>query len=120
MLQGEHSAILSTFIKLPFVIKIFVLSILSGRFTQVLLYMNAVLLINTGEKITLALNQLKSKLVPGNTTITHCRSTRGTFRKIHMTLTVIRHQEDNLNKTTSYLFTIKTIAKMHVKNISTA
>ena len=27
MLQGEHSAILSTFIKLPFVIKIFVLSI---------------------------------------------------------------------------------------------
>ena len=27
MLQGEHSAILSTLIKLPFVIKIFVLSI---------------------------------------------------------------------------------------------
>ena len=27
MLQGEHSAILSTFIKLPFVIKIFVFSI---------------------------------------------------------------------------------------------
>ena len=27
MLQGEHSAILSTYIKLPFVIKIFVLSI---------------------------------------------------------------------------------------------
>ena len=27
MLQGEHSAILSTFVKLPFVIKIFVLSI---------------------------------------------------------------------------------------------
>ena len=27
MLQGEHSAIISTFIKLPFVIKIFVLSI---------------------------------------------------------------------------------------------
>ena len=27
ILQGEHSAILSTFIKLPFVIKIFVLSI---------------------------------------------------------------------------------------------
>ena len=40
MLQGEHSVILSTFIKLPFVIKIFVLSILSGRFTQVLLYSN--------------------------------------------------------------------------------
>ena len=29
---------LSTFIKLPFVIKIFILSFLSGRFTQVLLY----------------------------------------------------------------------------------
>ena len=37
MLQGEHSAILLTFIKLPFIIKIFVLSIFSGRFTQVLL-----------------------------------------------------------------------------------
>ena len=34
-LQGEHSAILSTFIKLPLVIMIFVLSILSGHFTQV-------------------------------------------------------------------------------------
>ena len=31
MLQREHSAILLTFIKLPFVIKIFVLSFLSGR-----------------------------------------------------------------------------------------
>ena len=30
MLQGEHSAILSTFIKLPFVIKIFVLSVLEA------------------------------------------------------------------------------------------
>ena len=37
MLQREHSAILSTFIKLLFVIKIFVLSILSGRLRQVLL-----------------------------------------------------------------------------------
>ena len=38
MLQGEHSAILLTFIKLSFVIKFFVLSIFSGRFRQVLLY----------------------------------------------------------------------------------
>ena len=38
MLQGEHSEILLTFIKLPFVIKIFVLSVLIGNFTQVLLY----------------------------------------------------------------------------------
>ena len=32
MLQGENSAILSTFLKIPFVIKIFVLSFLSGHF----------------------------------------------------------------------------------------
>ena len=32
MLQGEHSAILSTFIKLPFVVKIFVLSIFECPF----------------------------------------------------------------------------------------
>ena len=37
--QWEHSAILSIFIKLPFVIKIFVLSILSGFLRQVLLYL---------------------------------------------------------------------------------
>ena len=33
----SHSAILATFIKLPFVIKIFVLSIFSGHLKQVLL-----------------------------------------------------------------------------------
>ena len=38
MLQGEHSAILSTFIKLPFVIKIYVLSTFEWPFTQVILY----------------------------------------------------------------------------------
>ena len=32
MLQGEHSAILLTFIKLPFVIKIFILSIFEWPF----------------------------------------------------------------------------------------
>ena len=37
-LQGEHSAILLTFIKLPFVIKTFVLSSLNGILRQVLLY----------------------------------------------------------------------------------
>ena len=36
--EEEHSAILLTFIKLPFVIMVFVLSFLSGRFTQVLMY----------------------------------------------------------------------------------
>ena len=35
MLQGEHSAILTTFIKLPVVIKTFVLFFLSGRFIHV-------------------------------------------------------------------------------------
>ena len=44
MLQGEHSAILSTFIRLPFVIKIFVCLILSDHFTQVLLYLFLTLL----------------------------------------------------------------------------
>ena len=39
MLQGEHSAILSTVIKLPFVIQIVVLSVLSDRFRQFLLYL---------------------------------------------------------------------------------
>ena len=34
----EHSAIRSTFIELPFVIKIFFCLFLSGRFTQVLLF----------------------------------------------------------------------------------
>ena len=37
MLQGEHSAILSSFIRQLFVIKIFVLSIFEWPFTQVLL-----------------------------------------------------------------------------------
>ena len=35
--EREHSALLLTFIKLPFVVKTFVLSIFSGRFRQVLL-----------------------------------------------------------------------------------
>ena len=43
MLQGEHSAIHSTPIKLAFLIKTFVLSILSGRLRQVLLYIQLVL-----------------------------------------------------------------------------
>ena len=38
ILQGEHSAILLTFIKLPFVIKIFDLSFLSGCLRHVLLF----------------------------------------------------------------------------------
>ena len=38
MLQGEHSAILSNFIKLLFVIKTFVCLYLSGRLRQILLY----------------------------------------------------------------------------------
>ena len=37
-IEGEHSAILLTVIKLPFLIKICVLSFLNGRFTHVLLY----------------------------------------------------------------------------------
>ena len=37
-MQNEHSTILSTFTKLPFVIRIFVFSILRSRLRQVLLY----------------------------------------------------------------------------------
>ena len=45
MLQGEHSAILSTFIKLPFVIKTFVLSIFEWLFmTGFTLFSSAVTL----------------------------------------------------------------------------
>ena len=40
--EWEHSAILSTFIKLPFVIKIFVLSIFSGRLRQVSQYITVI------------------------------------------------------------------------------
>ena len=41
MLQGEHSAILLTYIKLPFVIKIFVLSIFEWPFyTGITVYCN--------------------------------------------------------------------------------
>ena len=49
MLQGEHSAILLTFIKLPFVIKIFVLSIfewpLKTGFTVVFLTLSMLVVI---------------------------------------------------------------------------
>ena len=38
MLQEDNSAIISIFVKLPFVIKILFCLFLSGRFTQVLLY----------------------------------------------------------------------------------
>ena len=41
-----HYAILTTFIKLPFVIKNFVLSILSGHFAQVLLYIDVTQLVH--------------------------------------------------------------------------
>ena len=45
MLQGEHSAILSTFIKLPFVIKIIVLSIFKWPFYTGLMYIPVVTVI---------------------------------------------------------------------------
>ena len=47
MLQGEHSAILSTFIKLPFVIKVFVLSIFEWQFyTGLHVFHNIIILEN--------------------------------------------------------------------------
>ena len=63
MLQAEHSAILSTFIKLPFAIKIFVLSILSIRFTQVLLYqlMQIIFWIDCNQEVTVFMNYFNAK-----------------------------------------------------------
>ena len=52
MLQWEHSAILSTFIKLPFVIKIFVLSIFEWPFyTGFTVYTNVGIVSNCLERI---------------------------------------------------------------------
>ena len=57
MLQGEHSAILSTFIKLQFVIKTFVLSIFEWPLKTGLLYVKCLLISNT------FLFQLSNKMV---------------------------------------------------------
>ena len=51
MLQEEHSAILSTFIKLPFVIKFFFCLFLSGRLRQVLLYVRILHLMQLGATV---------------------------------------------------------------------
>ena len=70
MLKGEHSAILSTFIRLPFVIKIFVLSMLNGRLRQVLLYL---------KKKTpgfLEKSEVHERMKPVNKTINQCGVTR--------------------------------------------
>ena len=55
----KYSAILSTFIKPPFVIKIFVLSILSDRFRQVLLYGICVTCIGTRSEGNATIHLLK-------------------------------------------------------------
>ena len=62
MLQGEHSAILSTFIQLPFVIKIFVLSILELPFTQVLLYMMYLSKVNNYASLKAVFRPMKKAL----------------------------------------------------------
>ena len=46
MLQGEHSAILSTFIKLQFVLKTFVLSVFECLLRQGLLYIWTHIMLN--------------------------------------------------------------------------
>ena len=46
MLQEKHSAILSTFTKLPFVIKIFILSIFEWLFTQILMHFDNIFSLN--------------------------------------------------------------------------
>ena len=66
MLHMEQSAILLTFIKLPFFIKVFVLSTLSGHFTQVLLYakMCEKYLRSVGGIISLSSPSFKGKGLP--------------------------------------------------------
>ena len=60
MLQGEHSAILSIFIKLPFVIKIFVLSIFEWPFyTDFTVSYNQINLTYSDETNGLARSQLE-------------------------------------------------------------
>ena len=63
MLQREHSAILSTFIKLPVVIKIFVLSIFEGPFYTVFTvpwYTARDIITQTNEECTNTCEQFKS------------------------------------------------------------
>ena len=56
MLQGKHSAILSTFIKLPFVIKIFVLSIFEWPFNTGFTVQNYYLAVIDSHKINTQLH----------------------------------------------------------------
>ena len=42
------------------------------------------------------------------------------MRKRHRTLTVTRHNEDNLSKATSYLFPSKMIEKLYIADSNTA
>ena len=79
ILQGEHSAILSTFIILPFVITIFVLSIFEWPYYT-----------------DFTVHKTKSKWVwSGNTTSTHCRPTQGTVRKNYRTFKIRRMKGRN-------------------------
>ena len=64
MLQREHSAILLTFIKLPFVIKIFVLSIFEWLF-----YTGFTVVIN-GVKISVKSDQMAGTIRSGFTLFT--------------------------------------------------
>ena len=79
MLQGEHSAILLTFIKLPFVIKIFVLSIFSGRFTQVLLYMftSLAVMVDNFERSLKQTDNWFSRPISTNVGQKYCRMLQG-------------------------------------------
>ena len=106
MLQGEHIAILATFIKLPFVIKIFVLPIFEWPFY-------------TGFTVSstwISLNQKSKRVWQGNTAITHNRPTHGTVRKRKRTITATWHSGDNKSKATSTLFPSGMIAEIERTN----
>ena len=69
MLQGEHSAILSTFIKLPIVIQIFVLSIfewpLETGFTVYVLEGKSIIMVLCNRSLNLFLLSMLSEIRQG-------------------------------------------------------
>ena len=82
MLQREHSAILLTFIKLPIVIKVFVLSIVEWPFYTILLYFYFYTDIPSSPNRKTSLRD--DELIPGSLN----REQRDSFRKPHSALIV--------------------------------
>ena len=132
MLQGEHSSILSTFIKLSFVIKIFVLSIFECAFytgfTVHVYCSDAFSLINVACKQAVLMIQIvpcykcppqifyfvftSTRIANQTDSRVDCRPTHGTARESFRTFTVTRHPNDSKSKATSSLFLVNMIAQL--------